>query len=268
VTDLEAVRGAMPASPDVVYLGAAVTAGPEREAANPAGVISVNLTAQIGVIEAARDAGVRRIVNLSSAAAYGLAGGQVDLLEETTPVDPTMLYPITKWASERIGARLAALWGLSFVSARLSGVFGPWEHMTDVRDTPSPQFQVIRALRQGRPALLPRAGLRDWIYARDVADALARLGRAQELVRPVYNITGGAPWSVLAFGQRMAAHLGGVCRLVEAGETPTIDMFGPHDRAPMSGAAISHDLGWSARFGMLDAAQDLERWLMEHGDAA
>jgi UDP-glucose 4-epimerase len=267
-TVVETVRAAMPMAPDAVYLGAAVTAGPEREAATPAGIINLNLLAQIGMIEAARDAGARRVINLSSAAAYGLAGSRVDLLEETTPVDPTALYPITKWASERIGARLASLWGLSFVSARLSGVYGPWEHVTDVRDTPSPQFQVIRALREGRPALLPRAGLRDWVYARDVASALTALAQAPVLPRAVYNITGGAPSSVLAFGEAMAARLGGICRLTEAGEEPTIDMFGPHDRAPMSGAAIAADFGWVPSFGMKDAVTDLAVWLAEREQGA
>jgi UDP-glucose 4-epimerase len=261
VTDKGAVSAAIPAGADAVFLGAAVTAGPERDASDPAGVLQVNLVAQVGMIEAAREAGVRRVVNLSSAAAYGLAGGRVGLLEEDTPVDPTALYPITKWASERIGARIAALWGLSFVSARLSGVFGPWEHLTGVRDTPSPHFQVIRALRAGRPALLPREGLRDWVYARDVAAALAMLAEAPALPRPVYNVTGGRPWSVLAFGQGVAAHLGGVCRLAETGEEANIDLFGPHDRAPMSGRAIADDLGWTPRFGMKDAVADLAGWL-------
>jgi UDP-glucose 4-epimerase len=156
VLDAAAVTAAIRPGTDVVVMGAAITSGPERDASDPASVLSVNLMSQIPMLQAAHAVSVRRVINLSSAAAYGAAGERVALLDEKTPVDPIGLYPITKWASERISSRLGNLWGLDVVSARLSGVFGPWEHETGVRDTPSPHFQVLRALEQGQPALLPR----------------------------------------------------------------------------------------------------------------
>jgi UDP-glucose 4-epimerase len=265
VTDDAAVKAAVRPRTDLVVLGAAITAGPERDASDPASIIKVNLLAQIAMFEAARDAGVRRVINLSSAAAYGRAGERLALLDEDAAADPVALYPITKWASERIGARVAELWGLDFVSLRLSGVFGPWEHQTGVRDTPSPQFQVLTALREGKPAILPRPGLRDWIYAPDVAEAVAVAAGAASLPRKVYNVTTGQPWSVLDFGQSMARGLGrGECRLAETSEAATIDFYGPVDRAPMSGEAIANDVGWRARFGLEAALADLITYQQEN----
>ena len=261
VTDGAAIKGAVRPGTDVVFLGAAITAGPEREARDAASILTVNLVAQVPVLEAARDAKVRRVINLSSAAAYGLAGEHFEVLDEATPVDPVGLYPITKWASERIGARLASLWGLDLVSARLSGVFGPWEHETDVRDTPSPHAQVMRQLFAGEPALLPRPGIRDWTYAVDVAEALACLAASPSLKQPVYNLTAGTAWTVLDWGQMMASLLGkGVCRLTTEGEAPNINLYGPSDRAPMSAAAMARDAGWHARFDMAAAARHLADW--------
>jgi UDP-glucose 4-epimerase len=261
VRDATAVKEAVVRGTEIVVLGAAITAGPERDATDPTGILSVNLMAQIPMLEAARDAGVRRVINLSSAAAYGAAGERTAFLEETTPVDPVGLYPITKWASERIGARLGNLWGLDVVSARLSGVFGPWEHETGVRDTPSPQFQVLRALERGEPALLPRPGCRDWTYAVDVAEALAAVAVAPKLTHPVLNISTQTPWSVLDWGQLMLRQFaGGICRLVEPGEPATINFYGPTDRAPMSTATIAAETGWRARFDMAASASHLSQW--------
>jgi UDP-glucose 4-epimerase len=269
VTDPAAVKEAVRTGTEIMILGAAVTAGPERDAADPAGILSVNLMAQIPMLQAARDTGVRRVINLSSAAAYGAAGERVPVLEEHTPADPVGLYPITKWASERIGTRLGSLWGLDVVSVRLSAVFGPWEHATDVRDTPSPQFQVLRALERGEPALLPRAGLRDWIYAVDVAEALAAVAAAAALKRPVYNISAGTPWSVLDWGRLMARQFaGGLCRIVEPGEPATINLHGTSDRAALSTAAILADTGWRARFDMAASASHLSRWRKGQGGTA
>jgi UDP-glucose 4-epimerase len=265
VTDAAAVKAAVMPGTDLVVLGAAITAGPGRESTDPASIISVNLLAQITMLEAAREARVRRVINLSSAAAYGRAGERSALLDEGTAADPIALYPITKWASERIGARVCGLWGLSFVSLRLSGVFGPWEHETGVRDTPSPQFQVLKALGAGQPALLPRPGLRDWVHACDVAEAVAAVGKAETLPRSVYNVTPGRAWSVLDFGQAMARALGGgVCRLAEAGETANIDFYGPVDRALMSAQAIASDIGWQARFGLEASVADIVTYQQEN----
>lgn len=261
VRDAAAVKAAIVRGTDLVIMGAAITAGPEREASDATTILSVNLMAQVAMLEGARDAGARRVINLSSAAAYGAEGDRRDVLTEETPVDPLALYGITKFASERIAARLGRLWGLDVISARLSGVFGPFEHDTGVRDTLSPPYQVLTALERGEAALLPRPGLRDWTYATDIAEAVLALGDAGTLARKVYNVTTARTFSVLDFGRALAlAKPGAVCRLVEAGESPNIDLFGPVDRAPMSAAAIATDAGWRARFDMAAAIADLGHW--------
>ncbi len=258
VRDSAAVKAAVPRGTDLVIMGAAITAGPEREAADAATILSINLVAQVAMLEAARDAGARRVINLSSAAAYGAEGERASILTEEMPADPLALYGITKFTSERVAARLGKLWGLDVVSARLSGVFGPFEHDTGVRDTLSPLYQVLTTLDRGGAALLPRPGLRDWTYATDIAEAVLALGGARTLARPIYNISTGQAFSVLDFGQALAKDMpGAICRLAGPGEAPTIDLFGPVDRAPMSAAAIAADVGWRARFDMAAAVADL-----------
>ena len=83
------------------------------------------------------------------------------LLDEETPCDPVSLYAITKFASEKVAARLAGLWQHDIISVRLSAVFGPWERSNDVRDTPSPQAQILAAMQErvrGRSVASGRAG--------------------------------------------------------------------------------------------------------------
>ena len=69
---------------DAIILGAAITAGPEREASDPETILRVNLLAQTPILIAARSSGVRRIINLSSAAAYGASAFRNVLLDEET----------------------------------------------------------------------------------------------------------------------------------------------------------------------------------------
>jgi UDP-glucose 4-epimerase len=265
VTDRQAVTEIVAGGHDAIVLGAAITAGPAREAADPESIIEVNLLAQLPVLVAARQSGVGRIVNLSSAAAYGGAGSRHAQLDEATACDPASLYAITKFASERVAARLAALWQVDIVSVRLSGVFGPWERPTGVRDTLSPQAQIVAAVRQRGEAILPRPGVRDWIYASDIADAVSLLIEAPKPRHALYNISTGQQWSALQWGQHLATlHPGFVCRLAEAGETPTIDLHGPADRAPLSVSRLAQEFGWRARFGCEDSAADLSHWWTQH----
>ena len=261
ITDRQTVEQVIAAGYEAAVLGAAITAGPEREAQDPESILRVNLLAQTPILAAARRFGVKRILNLSSAAAYGTSAFRNAVLDEETACDPASLYAITKFASEKVAARLAALWQFDIISVRLSAVFGPWERSNDVRDTPSPHAQMLTAMQDGRGVILARPGVRDWIYALDVAEAVAVLIEASQPKHQLYNISSGVESSALQWGQQLAAHHPGfVCRLAEASEAPTIDLHSAADRAPLSVLRMAEEFGWRARFGCADSAADLSGW--------
>jgi UDP-glucose 4-epimerase len=266
VTDRAAVERTLAGGFDSVVLGAAITAGPARDAMDPETILQVNLLAQVPILMAARRSGVARIINLSSAAAYGAAASRHALLDEETACDPVSLYAVTKYASEKVAARLAALWDFDIINMRLSAAFGPWELATGSRDTPSAPMQIMTALHQRNEAVLSRPGIRDWIYAPDVADAVTLLIEATRPRRRLYNISTGREWSALQWGQDLAAlHRGFVCRLAGAGEAPTVDLHSETDRAPLSILRMEQEFGWRARFDRADSAADLDGWWTQHG---
>lgn len=237
VTQPGSVAGAMDPGVDTMIYGAAVTAGLDRDRSDPELTMAVNLDGFLGALRVARDAGLGRVINLSSAGAYGAAAfrGAGPLAEDDPAPDPQSIYSITKFASERIGARMAEVWGLDVINVRLSAVFGRWERRTGVRDTPSPQFQILEALTAGRTALVERLDDRDWIHAPDVANAVTSLLDAKSLQHRLYNISTGQTFSVLSWGERMAAHFpNGSCRLAEPGEPANVLLHAPQDRRPLA----------------------------------
>jgi len=267
ITESRAVEATIARGFDAIVLGAAITAGPAREAADPQSILHVNLMAQVPILMAAHRHRIGRVINLSSGSAYGAAAFGHALLDEALPCEPVSLYAITKFASERVAARLADLWQADIISVRLSGVFGPWERLTGVRDTPSPQMQIVAAMRQQSEAVLPRPGVRDWIYAPDVADAVAVLVEASRPKHGLYNISTGNEWTVLQWGRHLAdLNPGFVCRLATPGEEPTIDLHSGADRAPLSITRMAEEFGWRARFGCADSAADLNDWWIRHGE--
>lgn len=252
---------------DAIVLGAAITAGAERDANEPEIILQVNLLAQTPILIAARRHGVKRVINLSSSSAYGESAFRYPLLDEDLPSDPVSLYAITKFASEKVVARLAALWQTDFLSVRLSAVFGPWERATGVRDTLSPLMQIFTAQAKRNAAILARSGVRDWVYAPDVADAIVLLLETSRTQHRLYNISTGNSWSALEWGQQLTAHIPDfVCRLAKVGEAPTVDLHGDTDRAPMSVARLEQEFGWRAKFGCADSAADLIDWSARHSE--
>jgi len=264
VIDTGAVASAIDESCDALVLGAAITADAARDAAEPDRILSVNLLAQVPMLQGARRAGVKRVINLSSGSAYGANGQRFALLEETTPCDPVSLYSITKFASERVAARLAELWQAEVVSVRLSGVFGPFERGGGVRDTPSPQALIAACCERGEPALLSEPAEKDWIYAPDVADAVSTLLEAPKLQHRLYNISNDAIFTAEAWGQAFAAGRDGfVCRVARDGETPTVPVHSPV-RGRLSTARLADEFGWRAKYDCAASAAHFGRWFDDY----
>lgn len=251
--------------PDVVIHGAAVTTAAARDGEAALATAAVNVMGTLHVLEAALGAGVGRFVHLSSASVYGGAtrvGRPLD--EEASIPQPETAYAVTKYAAERLILRAGTLRGAAVTVARLGSVFGRFEHDTGLRDTLSPIHQVMHAAWTGKAVILPRPGPRDWVYAPDVAEAIAMIAAAPQLPEPVYNISSGQVWSVAEWCAALAARRPFAWRLAARSETPTIDYHGAEDRPPLETARAARDLGFRARHGLAEALDDYLDWYGNH----
>ncbi len=239
-----------------MVIAAAVTADAAREAADPAPILAVNLAAMVPILEACRRAGVRRVVNLSSAAAYGAVPATC-CPRICRPAES--LYAVTKFASEKVLARLCGHWGLDGVSVRLSAVFGPFERDTALRDTLSPQAQIWAAAQaEPRPCCRGRLARLALRARRGAGGRAADRGGAAgppALQRVEPRGLAGPGLGRAAGGEPDLVRPGFVCRLAEAGEIPTVSLHGDRDGRRSPPDALRDELGWEAAHG-LDASAD------------
>lgn len=266
VRDTAVLESAISAGTEGVVWGAALTADAARDAAEPDAILSVNLAALGAVLRIAHARGVRRVVNLGSVAAFGDSAFRGRPLEEDDPVpDPRSLYALSKFAGERLCTRFSALTGLPVTTLRLSSVFGPWERMTGARDTPSPFLQLMTLAERGEEARLPRALVRDWLYAPDAGEAVACVLEAEGLQHALYHVGPGRAHSVLDWGLALAGRRPGwVCRLADPGEASNVDPQGDRDRAPMDVGRIAADTGFRARYDPARSVEHLDAWTRAH----
>lgn len=248
---------------------AAVTSGPERESADPASVLDVNLMGFLAQMRAARAAGVRRVIAPSSGAVYGEGAYQAAPLDEAnTPCRPITLYGVSKYALERAALRLGELWGLEVIAARIGATFGPWERETGLRDTLSLPWRLLRAARAGESVALPAAlPPYPWVYGRDTTSALiALLDLPGERLPPpaerVFNLSHGQDWGpVMADWARLleGAYPGFACRRAGPGEAH-LPLNDARPRALVSGERL-RAIGWAPAFTPETAFADYLAWV-------
>ncbi len=252
---------------DRVVYAAAITSGPDRERSYPELILETNLVGLACVAKAASEAGVRRMVNCSSAAAYGDAGfghwaWDGPMQEEATREQPVTLYSITKYATERVGARIADLTGLDLRSVRLTAVFGAWERDTGLRDTLSTPMQASAKAVLGEPVVLDRREARDWTYSRWVANGIRAVVEAPNPNHALYNIACGETWSTADWCERLAKTFPDFeWRFAEPGEAPTISLHGDRDRFILDNARLRDDIGYTPSADIDLAYGHFETWL-------
>lgn len=242
---------------------AAITAGVDRERAAPSSIFEVNVGGVVAAIETAARAGVGRVLHLSSGSAYGRSGESEGILQEdATPLKPEGLYGISKRASEEVALRLGALYGIDVTVGRLGTCYGPWEHATGVRDTPSALLQIIQLAQAGEQAVLPRDSTRDWLYVRDAACVIGALVNARNLPHALYNIAADFQFSASQWCDRLARFFPRFAwRFAGGGYAPNVDFYGPYDRAPMDIARLLADTGFVPLFNLDAASADFVQWL-------
>jgi UDP-glucose 4-epimerase len=230
------------ARPDVVFhLAAQIDV--RKSIANPAFDASINVGGTANVLEAARGAGARRVVFVSTGGAiYGEGEGQELPLGEGAPVEPLSAYGQSKFAAEGYLALYERLHGLSGVSLRLGNVYGP-------RQDPLGEAGVIAIfcgrLRAGeRPTVFGDGRqTRDYIYVGDVV--AAALAAAESEASGPINIGTGVETDVLELARRLG-ELEGVEFEPELAPART----GEVQRIAIDPARAERELGWSAKVGL------------------
>ncbi|MGH2523253.1 MAG: NAD-dependent epimerase/dehydratase family protein, partial [Anaerolineales bacterium] len=155
---------------------------------------AVNVGGTVSVMEAMRDAGVRRVVLASSGAVYGEQTNQP--LHETLAPNPRSPYAVSKLCAEYYVRTIGALWGIETVALRVFNAYGPGQPLPAAHAPVIPRF--LRHALTGASLVVHGDGAqtRDYIYIDDVVDALVAAATAQTVDRSVINVGSGAETSV------------------------------------------------------------------------
>jgi UDP-glucose 4-epimerase len=237
------------AAPDVIFhLAAQIDV--RRAVADPAFDAQVNVGGTINVLEAARRAGVRRVVNSSTGGAIYGEAGTIPTPEDhaATPMAP---YGQSKLAAEGYLGLYRRLHGQSSVSLRYANVYGP-------RQDPHGEGGVVaifcgKLAEGGTPvAFGDGRQTRDYVYVGDVV--AANLAAAATDWAGACNIGTGTETSVIELAAALRAHGDGAPFELEFAPART----GEIERSAVDPALARDVLSWEARVAL---GEGLERTL-------
>ena len=240
----------------VMHFAAWLTVG--ESVAKPIEYYQNNVTGTLAVLEAMRDAGVKRFVFSSTCAVYG-EPSQVPIVESLDK-RPINAYGETKLAIERALPHLERAFGLKWIALRYFNAAGAYpdgsigeDHAHEIHLIPL----AIRAANGGTPLKVfgedyptpDGTCLRDYIHVCDLADAHIRAFEALERGTPsdAYNVGTGTPHSVKSVIDTVGRVLGRPVAWESAPRRPgdPAVLYAASDRA-------RGELGWQPKFADLE----------------
>lgn len=190
----------------VIHLAARVHMKHETTADPFAAYRATNVTGALRVAAAARRAGARRFVFVSSIKAVGesSAGRPITEADEPAPTDP---YGISKLEAERALIDYGRESGLEIVIVRPPLVYGPGVRANFL--------QLMSAIAKGVPLPLGSiAARRSLLFVDNLADALVHCTTDPRAVGETFHVTDGRDLSVSELARALTTQLHAPARLI------------------------------------------------------
>lgn len=238
----------------------------------PVAGVRVNLMGTLSVLEAARLAGVQRVVFCSSTV---VTMGRRSVRPQDDTVEdfslnvvseyPPSLYASMKLASEWLCHNYRDSYGVETASVRFGGVFGPWHGVPG--GGPSKLLKQLIECAHGGAVYriaepdLDRQGM-DYTYSPDGAQAVVRAAYAAEVPNRVYNASMGELHTIREI-IGLIEQAAGRPIAMEITQEDSMTKYG-NPTSPMDLSASRRDLGYEVEYPMGAAVADYLEWLARH----
>ncbi len=222
----------------------------DRSIVGPQVFVDTNVGGTLTLLTAARDAGVKRFLQVSTDEVYGSLGA-TGLFSETTPLSPNSPYSASKASADHLVHAFHETFGMDTIITRCSNNYGPYQFPEKLIPL------MIMNARSDRELPVYGDGLnvRDWLYVRDHCVAIWAAfckGRAGE----VYNIGGNSEKQNIEVVKTILHHVGKPESLI----TFVKDRLGHDRRYAIDAGKIERELGWSPSVSFDDGIAQTVEW--------
>ncbi len=255
VTDRAAVRAAIQAGvTDVIHFAA--ESHVDRSIQDSGPFVRTNVIGTQVLLDAAREAGVKKYVQVSTDEVYGSLGPTGAFTEET-PLHPNSPYSASKAGADLLVQAYQHTFGLPAVITRCSNNYGPYQFPEKL----IPLFVSNLLADEPVPVYGDGMQVRDWIHVLDHCtgvEAAWRRGRPGE----VYNFGGRCEKPNLELTRLLLRLLGKPDSLIRY----VADRPGHDRRYAIDCAKAERELGWAPRVSFEQGLRETIDWYRANAD--
>jgi dTDP-glucose 4,6-dehydratase len=256
ICDSAVVKGCMEGVDTVVHFAA--ESHVDRSISGPAAFIKTNITGTFILLEAARDAKVKRFHHISTDEVFGsLPADPTVKFSESTPYDPRSPYSASKASSDHLVRAYFHTFGVPVTISNCSNNYGPYQFPEKFIPV-----QILKALRGEKlPVYGDGSNIRDWIHVLDHArgiEAILLKGKAGE----TYCLGGDAEKTNLEVSRAILQELG----LNESHIEFVTDRPGHDHRYAIDFSKATRELGWKPQITFEEGLRHTVAWYTQRKD--
>jgi len=252
--DADAVRQAVAGCDSVFHLGALIAI--PYSYVHPREVIETNVIGTLNVLEGVRDAGLRRLVHVSTSEVYGTA--QYVPIDERHPLQGQSPYSASKIGADKVAESFARSFDLPIITVRPFNTFGPRQSARAVIPTIISQVLAGRELKLG--ALQPT---RDFTFVTDTARGMVLAADAPPSAWEEINLGTGQEITIGDLAQRIMDLTGRTVPIVEQSVRlrPSASEV---QRLCSDPSRAREALGWEPHVALDEGLRRTIDWISEH----
>jgi dTDP-glucose 4,6-dehydratase len=267
ICDAQTVRAAMAGCAWVVNFAAETHV--DRSIVDAGAFVRTDVEGTYTLLEAAREQGVARFIQISTDEVYGNAeapDGTSRPSQETDALKPLSPYAASKAGADRLAFAYWATYGLPVVITRCSNNYGPYQYP----EKQLPLFITNALANRPLPVYGDGANTRDWIHVDDHCAALLALlaAPAEQVVGEVFNIGADEERSILDNARLVLELVGTPAGTPDPDPDERItlvaDRLGHVRRHAVDAAKLRERLGWQPQVGFAAGMAQTVAWYQTH----
>ncbi|MGZ8429740.1 MAG: dTDP-glucose 4,6-dehydratase [Candidatus Deferrimicrobiaceae bacterium] len=239
--------------PDAIVNFAAET-HVDRSIEDPSLFLRTNVLGAQVLLDAARNHGVARFVQISTDEVYGSLGA-TGKFSEDSPLRPNSPYAASKTAADLLVRAYFKTYGLPAIVTRCSNNYGPYQFPEKI----IPFFVTLLKQDKQVPVYGDGMNVRDWIHVDDhsrAVEAVLLRGKPGE----VYNVGGGNERTNIEITKLLLAAMGKAESFLKF----VPDRPGHDRRYAIDDAKIRTGLGVAPRVPFEEGIRETVRWYLEN----
>lgn len=228
----------------------------DRSITNPEIFIETNVQGTLNLLQASKEIGIERFLQVSTDEVYGTLG-KTGFFTEKTPLAPNSPYSASKASADLLVRAYFETYGLPVLNTRCSNNYGPYQYPEKLIP-----FFISKLLRNEKvPVYGDGLNVRDWLYVYDHCEAIDTVLHKGK-IGEVYNIGGHNEKTNMEITKLILSCLGKDETSIEYVK----DRLGHDKRYAIDNTKIQTELGWKPSVTFEEGIKLTIDWYLKNQD--